>query len=143
MKLTFKQWALDSSERAISTLVQSVIVFFSASVAWNSNSWKALAAACIPAVFSVVKSALTTWIPQPKNAYLDIFVRSAWTFALALTGAMAAAGLNLFDMSSNRRIVVAAATTALAVLKTSLATKVSDTVTPGSLLGNVTFDAAG
>jgi hypothetical protein len=141
--MTFKQWALDSGEKAGSTLVQSIIVFFSASVAWDSNSWKALLAACVPALFSVVKSSLTTWIPHPKNTLADIAVRAFWTFAVSLTGAMAVGGLDLFDMNNNKKLVIAAATTALSILKGGIAAKVSDTVTPASLLSSTQYAAAG
>lgn len=128
-------WARDTGERALSTLVQALIVFLPAFAAGqhDSNFIKTVAAAGITALFTVILSAAQAFTPIIKSFSLDLFVRAVKTFIVTVSGAATAAGFNLFDATKLKAVAVAALVTAAALIKGVIAAKfVKNTITPAS-----------
>lgn len=137
----FKFWAKDLSERALTTFGQSLLVFLPTLLAGHPDTdfWKTVAIAVIPAVLGVVLNGLLTLKPELlmiKSYYLDMFVRTLKTFLVSVIGTVLAAGpLDLFDASKWKVIILAGLVAAATVVKGALAQKfVKNTVTPASLL---------
>lgn len=133
----FKLWVKDTEERALSTLVQALIVFLPAFLAGqhDSNFIKTVAAAVITAVFTVMLSAAQAFTPIIKSYSLDLFVRALKTFSVVVAGAATSSGFDLFDVSKLKAIVVAALVTVAALIKGVLAEHfVKNTITPASLM---------
>lgn len=132
-------WAKDLGERAITTLVQSLIVFLPALLAGNHDSSliKAIAAASLPALFNLILNAILSIKPELliiKNFYLDVLVRTLKTFLVAVLGAASGVGFDLFDASKWKVILLAAIVAAAAVLKGIIADRFTkNTITPASL----------
>lgn len=131
-----KLWARDTAERALSTLVQALIVFLPAFAAGqhDSNFIKTVAAAVITALFTVVLNAAQAFAPVIQSFALDLFVRAVKTFTVTIAGAFTASGADLFDVTKVKAIAVAALVTVAALIKGVIAAKfVKNTITPASL----------
>lgn len=143
--MTFKQWLLDTLERAGSTLVQSAIVFFLAAQGTDGvGNWKAIFAALFPAVANVILNALTYKVPLIKNFWGDLCYRVARTFLVVFLGAMVATTADLFDVDVWQAAAVAGGAAVLAVIKAEISKRLRpSTITPASLVTNDQFAKAG
>lgn len=131
----FRLWIIDTAEKAGSTLWQTAIAFLVASDAMDSSKGKALLSALVVALFNVLKNALVGYRPAPKSFAADLLVRVGWTFAITLTGAVAATiGFDAFDTALWKQLAMAAGAAALSALKCAIATWRKGTISPASLV---------
>lgn len=133
--MTPAQWAKDTAERALSTLVQSLLVFIPAILGpWNGEVGKAILAACLPPVATVLLNAVPHLRYETSVLWLDIAIRSIRTFSASILGALAATSFDLFDGSAWRLVALSAIMAAAAVIKGAIADKVvPNSITPASL----------
>lgn len=132
--MTFKVWIADTGEKVLSTLIQTAIVYVLAAQAVDEQFYRGLLVACVIAASNVLKAALFFWIPNPENWMADMVVRAVWTFLIALLGSVAAIqGMELFDTNFWVQVLAAAGSAALVVVKSTLAKRKGDTLSPASL----------
>ncbi len=132
--MTIKQRFLDLCERVGTTFLEALVVWLLAADQIDKLDYKILFAAAVPAAFNVVKVFLTSWMPQPTNWLLDMLVRVAWTFGLGVSGAAATGGFDIYSVSAWHALIVGAGMAAGAVLKALVAKRISNTITPASLV---------
>lgn len=132
--MSTKQRFLDLAERVGTTFIQSLVVWLLAAESIDTLDIKILLAAAIPAGINIVKVFLTSWMPQPTNWLADMLVRVGWTFGIGVTGAAATGGFDIYSVSAWQAVFIGAATAAGAVLKALVARRLSDTITPASLI---------
>lgn len=132
--LTFRTWARDAAERAASTFVQALLVFLPLVLAgeWDEPGIRALAAALLPALGSVVLAALAVPFPAPSSWLVDVIGRTVRTFLVTAASLWAADGFDLFDGDAWKGLLISAAVAALAVVKGALARSKPNTITPAS-----------
>lgn len=133
--LTFKTWARDAAERALSTFVQALVVFLPLVAAgqWDEPGIRAIAAAALPALGSVILAALSIPFPAPSSWLLDVILRTVRTFVVTAASLFAADGFDLFNGDAWKGLAISAAVAALAVVKGALARSKPNTITPASL----------
>ena len=130
----FKFWLMDTLERAGSTAVQAAIVYGIAATQLDSDFFKGLVVAVVIAVTNVLKSAVTAFVPTFTDWRLDMLYRAASTFVVSALGSLASVTwFNLIDMGFWKGVVLAAATTTIALVKGILAGFKDGTLTPASL----------
>jgi len=128
-------WLIDTAEKAGSTLWQTAIAFLIASDAMDSSKAKALISALVVALFNVLKNAFVGYRPAPKSFIADLMVRVGWTFAITLTGAVAATiSFDAFDTALWKQLLMAAGAAALSALKCTIAKLRKGTISPASLV---------
>lgn len=134
--LTFRRWAVDAAERALSTFVQALLVFLPivAAGGWEEPGWKAVAAALLPALGSVILAALSIPFPAPSSWLLDVILRTVRTFLVTAASLFAADGFDLFSGDAWKGVAISSAVAALAVVKGLIAKAEPNTVTPASLV---------
>lgn len=135
-KLTFKQWLSDTAERALSTYIQTFIVFATGMAAsMNFGVLKAAALAAIPAAINVLYQALAGWEPPKSKSWaLDVLVRCARTFLYTALGLMITNAFSFTDTSAWQTAAAAGLTAVLVVVKSALAERRKGTITPASFV---------
>lgn len=139
--MTLKTWLVDTAEKAGSTLVEAALVYAIAAQAIDSEFWKGLVVAVVIAVTNVLKQALTTWMPQPKDWRLDMITRALWTFLVSAVGSLASVTwFDLINLTFWRGVTFAGLTAAASVLKSVVAKQKPSTITPASLVSKSSVD---
>lgn len=131
---TLRRWLADTFERSVTTLVQALLVFLPTLTAWHADTWKAIVAASLPAVAAVLLSAISVAFPTPSSWIVDAVFRVLRTFAGTILAALAAGAFDLFSADAWRAVFLASLMAAASLLKTIIARRVSNTVTPASFL---------
>jgi hypothetical protein len=135
--MTFNKWLRDTTERAMVTFVQAIIVFLPVLLAghYDSSAIKAIVAAVIPAVGSVVLNAVTAFVPSPATFSLDLAYRGVRTFVITVLSAITGGGFNLFDVTAWRALGLAALMAVAVLLKGAVVKKfaAAQPMTPASL----------
>lgn len=132
--MTLREWLTDTAERVGSTVVQALIVYVLGAQAIDGEFWRGLLTVCVIAVVNVVRTALLGWIPAPQTWFADMMVRVVWTFLIALTGSLVSVEwLDLISIEFWHQVVIAAAMSALAVVKALWAKRFPGTISPASL----------
>lgn len=131
---TLRRWLADTFERSVTTLVQALLVFLPTLTAWHTDTWKAIVAASLPAVAAVLLSAISVAFPTPSSWIVDAAFRVLRTFAGTILAALAAGAFDLFSAGAWRAVFLASLMAAASLLKTIIARRVSNTVTPASFL---------
>jgi hypothetical protein len=117
-----KLWALDTLERASTTLVQSLIMYTIVVIQSGQGfSWKPVVAALIPPVFTVILSAVPKLTPTFANRWADVAVRVLRTFLTTFIGAILATGFDLFDTKSWTAAFFLAGSAVLVIIKSEIA----------------------
>lgn len=133
MDTPFAVWIKDTGERAISTLIQSVIVYLLAAQASDYGNWKAIISAAFPAVGTVLLNALTFRLPLIKSYPLDLTFRIVRTFIVTVLGAILAdVSFDLFQATGWRLMFIAGGSSVLVLIKSELAKHKAHTLTPAS-----------
>lgn len=133
--MTFKEWAIDTGERALSTYVQTLITFTLGVTALDASVLQAMAIAALPAGINVIYQALLGWNPSVvRSWWLDTLIRTVRTFAFTALGLMSADAFDFTDIDAYQAVGRAGFAAALVVVKTSFAFFRKGTITPASLV---------
>lgn len=122
----FKAWAADTADRALSTLVQSAILFVTMAMKEGTPGIEAVLAAFIPPVFTVILSAIPKLTPTLTNRWLDILFRIARTFLVTSIGVVVADGFDLLQASSWTAALLLGGSAVLVLVKAELAKWVAE-----------------
>lgn len=133
--MTFKQWAVDTAEKAGSTAAQVAIVYILAAEALDSTFVKGLVATLVVALVNVIKAGFTTWMPTYTIWWQDMSVRAIWTFVITAAGTFVnTSWLDLISVQFWQGVAIAGGSAGLAVIKAALAKLRPATISPASLV---------
>lgn len=125
-------WIRDTAEKAVFTVVYSLVTFFTMADRLGATTTDVVAATGLTALAVFLRNAVAP--PGHENPTLDIVTRVAWSSIQAAAVVGAADGFGWFDATSREAILAAAGFAALTTLKGVIATRMAKpTMTPASV----------
>jgi hypothetical protein len=123
LALVFWPWLVDTAERSLSTLLQTLVPLVL--LAWQSGAtdWTALAAAGFAAIVTVLLQAIPQLRPTGLPYWADVVFRLLRTMIATGLGIAAADGFDLYAAAAWQTLAVAAVTAALVFAKAELAAR--------------------